>query len=280
MWLDWDLALAIGAVLGAVGLLWRPGARRARQVAAVAREAALVFVLYALWQYAAGISVLQVDGAYERARAIWRIERLLNLPSEAALQHAALARPFAVQAANIYYAGAHVPAVIAFLVWLFLRHRRRYPPVRNVLALVSAACLAIQLVPVAPPRMFPDLGFVDAAARYGQSVYPTLGEPGPSQLGAMPSVHVAWALLVGFVVWRVSASPWRWAAVAHAALTVGVVTVTANHWWLDGIVAALLLAGAVGLERAARAVWERRFGPPGWQTPSREAELVSASRRG
>ncbi|HEX2736873.1 MAG TPA: phosphatase PAP2 family protein, partial [Acidimicrobiia bacterium] len=66
----------------------------------------------------------------------------------------------------------------------------------------------------------------------------------------------------------VSRSRWRWLAVTHATLTVFVVTVTANHWLLDGIVAAMLLGVAVALEAPvsafATSAWLRfsRSHPP------------------
>ena len=42
-------------------------------------------------------------------------------------------------------------ALIAFLVWMFFRHRDQYPHWRNGLALVTAGCLVIRFVRVAPP---------------------------------------------------------------------------------------------------------------------------------
>ena len=65
----------------------------------------------------------------------------------------------------------------------------------------------------------------------------------------MPSVHVGWALLVGWAVIEVSPSRYRWWVLIHPALTIFVVVATANHFWLDGIVAALLLAASIGLVR-------------------------------
>jgi hypothetical protein len=35
---------------------------------------------------------------------------------------------------------------------------------------------------------------------------------------------------------------WRWLTLAHPAITTLVVVVTANHYWLDAVVAAVLLA--------------------------------------
>ena len=93
-----------------------------------------------------------------------------------------------------------------------------------------------------PPRMLPAAGMVDTAIQYGQSVYGTQAGFDPDQLSAMPSVHVGWAILVAILVIGTATSRWRWLALGYPALTLLVVVVTANHFWLDGIVAAAILA--------------------------------------
>jgi hypothetical protein len=246
--LGWEPAVLLSAGLftgsAATARLSRPdgGAR----VPAYLREAGLVAALYALWQLACTVSVLGGGGAFDRARQIVRIERAARLPSEHDAQQLITGHPLLAQAANWYYAALHFAALGALLLWLFARHRRRYPEVRNVLVLLTAGSLLIQLVPVAPPRLLP--GYVDTAAQYDQSVYNVSGLS-VDQLGAMPSVHVGWALLVGWAVLRVSPSRYRWWVLAHPVLTVFVVVATANHFWLDGIVAAGLLALSIALLR-------------------------------
>jgi membrane-associated phospholipid phosphatase len=71
----------------------------------------------------------------------------------------------------------------------------------------------------------------------------------------MPSVHVAWAVLVGYYAWRVSPSRWRYLGPAHAVLTILVVVVTGNHWWLDGIVAVAILAVCAWSVFGVRTAW-------------------------
>src|SRR5262249_50250924 len=139
------------------------------------------------------------------------------------------------------------------LIWMFIRHRDNYPQVRNTMVLVTGAALAIQLVPVAPPRLTPGLGFVDTGQLYHLSVYAKVGAPGPDQLSAMPSVHVAWALLVALGVVVFSTSKWRWLIITHPSVTILAVVATANHWWLDGIVAAQLIGIAIVVERLLHA---------------------------
>ena len=242
MWMRWNYAIGFAIGLGIFGLWARSARRKDVSVAgAFAREASLVLFLYAIWQLAGHLSVMQVTGAMDRGRGIFHAEQWLHLPSEVSVQKAFLPYPLLVRASNRYYAIAHVPALVIFLIWLFSRHRARYPSVRNTLAIATGACLAIQLIPVAPPRMFPGLGFVDTGLRYGESVYGRLGQGMADQLSAMPSVHVLWAVLIGIAVVVISPSRWRWLVVAHPVATIMVVTITANHWWMDGIVAVTLM---------------------------------------
>jgi hypothetical protein len=227
-------------VLRPVGAPWT---RRAKPVV---RELMIMLVLYALWRMVADLTLLPLDGALRRGDDIWRFERTLHLPNELSLQRAAMHLTPLVQFANAYYIVAHVAPLGVFLVWLFFRHRDHYVPWRNVLVFVSLTCLVIQFLPVAPPRMYPQLGFVDTGALYGPRVYDDMGLVA-GQVAAMPSMHVAWAVLIGVAVVLVSTSRWRWLALAHPFLTVFAVTVTADHWLLDGIVAGVLLAGGMAL---------------------------------
>ena len=256
MWLPWKAALALAVALAIVpllvvfGLFARPRRRETRFALSFARETAVVLGLYALWQFAGTLAVLKVDGAIARARWIFHLEHDLHIPSELWLQHRVLDSSLLTQALNVFYATFHFPAMIAFLIWMFVRHRDRYPQVRNTVVIVTGAALAIQLIPVAPPRLTPGLGFVDTGALYHQSVYAAVGTPGPDQLSAMPSVHVAWALLVGLGVVLFSTSRWRGLIIAHPVLTLLAVVATGNHWWFDGIVAAWLIGLAVVVERS------------------------------
>jgi hypothetical protein len=196
--------------------------------------------------------VARVDEGFANGRAVWDAERLLHLPSEAALQRALIDVGPVMEFLHAFYAIVHVPALIACLVWLFTFHRERYPSLRTTLAITTGACLLIQLSPTAPPRMYPDLGFVDSASRYGQSVYGKLGTGIADQLSAMPSVHVAWAAFVALAVIVASSSRWRWWILAHPVVTIVAVTVSANHWWLDGVVAIALMFLALGIDAAVR----------------------------
>ena len=221
-------------------------------IGAIFRELAMVLGLYTLWMIAGRLAVTQDSGAVAHGRWVWDAERTLHLPNEHTLQQWALHSHLFVRALNTYYAFEHVPALILLLVWLFFRHRDRYPRIRNVLALTTLTCLLIQLIPVAPPRLMPGLHIIDTGKLLGPNVYQAVGHGGPDQFSAMPSVHIAWAALFTFAVIRVSPSKWRWLMLLHLAAVFAAVTFTGYHYLLDGIVAIMIIAVMSQVEAAGR----------------------------
>ena len=253
MWLPARYGFAIAAAAGTLAPLVARRPFRALSPAhnetlrATLSEVAVVSTLYGLWQYSGRIPRLGVSPALDRARWIVDAQQAVHLPSEKVLQTLILPHPWIVQAANWYYLLMHVPALGAALVWVFFAHRPHYRLLRNALALTTLLCLLTQLIPVAPPRLLPELGYVDTALKYNQSVYGLLGRGGlAGQVSAMPSIHVAWAAIVSWIGLTVPTRRWiKTICVAHCVLTVTVVAATANHFWMDGIVAVMYLAIAI-----------------------------------
>lgn len=221
-------------------------------------EAVLIALLIGVYQGVRYLASGQVTLATEHAEWIWHLERLLHLPSEATLQEWALDWPSMARLANIYYVSVHFPATGIVLVWLFLRHRAVYLRSRSELVLLTIAGLVVEvLFPLAPPRLVPSFGMVDTMVAVGPSAYSSPQTGLANQYAAMPSLHVGWALLVAIAVIRASRSRWRWLVLLHPLLTMTVVLVTANHYWLDGIVAAILLAISVLLVRQVNGISSR-----------------------
>lgn len=263
-WPTWDQAgIAAALAFGGWVLLLRLRPTRTRAVTAAALlEFALVAALYGLWRIARQLPFTHEAGAVERGRQIDRLQHHLHLPTEIGLQHVALQHEWLARFANTYYATVHVPALIAFLVWLWIWHRDRYPHWRNGLAYVTLGCLIIRFVRVAPPRFIPELHFVDLSSRLGFAVYGSDPSAGVSdQYAAMPSIHVAWAAVVALGVLACASGRWRWlrwVVFLHLPLTMYVVAATGNHWWLDGVVALLLLWLGLWFDSRLRASWSRR----------------------
>ncbi|MEP7201173.1 MAG: phosphatase PAP2 family protein [Ilumatobacteraceae bacterium] len=253
-WPTWDQAAVVAALCGLVAI----GLRRARPtqmraaVMTAAQELALMASLYSIWRLARVLPLTRTDGAIDRARQIDQLQHSLHMPTELSLQRFVLRHDWLAQFSNGYYAIAHVPALIAFLVWLFVRHRDMYSRWRNSLAILTAFCMVIRFVRVAPPRFLPDLGYIDLSTHYGLSLYGPVGTGVSDQFAAMPSIHVGWAAVVSFGIVAARTSRWRWLFLLHLVLTMIVVSATGNHWWLDGIVAVVLLMVGLAIDGAVR----------------------------
>jgi hypothetical protein len=231
--------------------------RWASVASAGAWEAAIICVVFALWQVVGGMARTRVTGGLSHGYAVWHAERAWHLPSEATLQHVVLPHHWLGHLSNYYYAGAHLNSMWMFLVWLFVRHREQYSRWRNVVVLSTGMCLLLQMIPVAPPRFLSGIGVIDLPLAYGESVYGPFGSGIADQLSAMPSVHIGWAVLIAYAVIKVSPSRWRWLVLLHLAATLFVVVVTGNHFWFDGLAAAAFVALAMGVEQVLRAATER-----------------------
>jgi hypothetical protein len=233
--------------------------RAAPAVRRGAAELALIGTLYVLYRLGRLLARGQETVAFDNAVDVHGLERLLHLPSEATLQ-SLVPSDVLLEAANVYYVSAHFPSIIAFLVWGYLvRPRAEYQWARNLLIAVTGAAMVIHIVyPLAPPRMFPQWGFTDTMAVFGPNAYGGASGDLANQFAAMPSLHVGWAALIAYVVARTGP---RWLAVlalGHVLLTTLVVVVTANHYWLDGVIAVALLGVAAVVLRPPSVVEEAR----------------------
>jgi hypothetical protein len=243
------LSFAAGSLVAAVALRRRP------RVGAALREVALAMGLWAAWVLIGSVTHPHVAGAEARGRGIFRVEQWLHLPSEVVMVRHVAGHPWLAHLVDNYYLYGHLNVIVVLLAWTWWRHRPAYPALRAQLVLLSLGGLAMQLIAVAPPRLLPDLGFVDLANSYGESVYGGYADGLSGQLMAMPSLHVGWAALVAWTVWRLAPGGWRWLGVGHLVLMTLAVVASANHWWLDGVVAVLLLGLVVAVvDRLPRGV--------------------------
>jgi hypothetical protein len=259
-WATWDQA-AIASLCSLVGLIvvTLVGPRVLRDLLApVFTEFAFISALYSLWRLARRLPFTHEGGAIDRARWIDHFQNALHFPTEISMQHFVLDHDWLARATNTYYATVHVPALIAFMVWLFFRHRDRYPHWRTGLALLTLGCLIIRFLRVAPPRFVPELHFVDLSTRFGLGVYGPVGTGVSDQFAAMPSIHVGWAAVVALGIFFSTTSRWRWLFVLHLPVTMFVVAACGHHWWLDGIVALALLWGGLGLDTVVRSQFAKQ----------------------
>ena len=187
-----------------------------------------------------------IPQAIKNGGRILRLERFLGMPDEVLVQEWALKHPTLVVAANWFYLIGHFPIMIATLAWVYRCQREQRRTIPTLLFTTAAAFAIMSAFPLAPPRLLEGYGFVDTMKVFGPYIYdsPEVAATA-NQYAAMPSLHVGWALWVAWTLIRTTNSPWRWFSLAHPVITSAGVVVTANHFWLDGVVGAALLAASV-----------------------------------
>jgi len=233
---------------------------RGRYGATLAKEAVTIVALLVLYRLGRLLGRNESVRAFDNAREVLALEHRLGIDNELSIQRTLLAHVDVIRLLNRYYASVHFAATIAFLIFIYVRAPKLFAYVRSLFVTVSASALIIHLIyPLAPPRMLP--GYVDTIARYGPAIYGRGSAVGQmaNQFAAMPSLHFGWAVLVAYGVVRALRTPWRWLIVLHPVVTLAAIVITANHYWLDAVVALLLIGMAmvVETERSRKTVTRR-----------------------
>jgi hypothetical protein len=239
------------------------------------RQLVLFAGAYYLYRLVRGAVDGQVTVAYEHARQIVDAERTLGLFFEPGLQNWALNNQWIVDAANWSYINSHFLITTTFLIWLYLARNASYYYVRNMFMVAMGLALALYIAyPTAPPRFMPEWGFADTvtdAVGYGAANNANLLY---NPFAAVPSMHVAFALMIGipaFKIVRPVALKVAWAL--YPVLVTFVVLVTANHWWFDAALGAAV--AAVSAVAASAAFGRARPEAWAWRTPALGAKAAA-----
>jgi len=199
---------------------------------------------------------------------VLRLERWLHVDWEKGAQAVFVpnVRPLVV-AMNVFYGTAHFLVTVGIFLWLLFRAA---PPVyrhaRNVLMLATAIALGcFALYPTMPPRLMPEaiktqdtMDTVGSLWSYNHGVLEHISDP----YAAMPSLHIAWASWVAYVLWlmltRRGVGRLRWLTWLYPVFTSLVVVVTGTHWVLDLFGGAVVFAVAVAAAKGIDQLIQRR----------------------
>jgi membrane-associated phospholipid phosphatase len=216
---------------------------------------------YGAYQVARGAADRSVYEAFQNGEWILRTQQHLGALFEPTVQRLVDGSSLMVTLTSWTYWLSQFAVVGVTLLWVYFRHHERFAGFRNwLIAANLIGLVGYVLMPTAPPRMFPEWGFVDTLAQYSAVSHDSgLIAWGSNPYAAMPSLHAMDAFIVGVVMFglvrsRLAKALWLlWPAwVAFAVISTG------NHYWLDvvaGIVLALITGYAlrrVGTWRALR----------------------------
>lgn len=213
------------------------------------REVVIVLAVYFSYSISRNLIPDQVDQARRNARWVLDAEKLLGLDIELGINHWGADRAWLIVPANYYYATLHLSVTLVVMIWLYRRRKAVYARCRSVLLTMTLMALASYwLYPLAPPRLMVGATYVDTVKEqvlWGFTPSEDL-QSLSNQYAAMPSMHVGWALWVGAVLVVYGRGRLvRALGVAYPLATVFVVMVTANHFILDAIAAAVFFLVAV-----------------------------------
>jgi membrane-associated phospholipid phosphatase len=234
-------------------------------------------VLFAGAYYAYRLVRGAVDGqatlAFENARHLVDLERALGLFFEPGLQAWAQGHQWIVTFANLMYVNTHFVITTTFLIWMYIARNHAYYYVRNMFMIAMGLALVGYLVyPCAPPRYLPEWGFTDTVASYVGDAAEQSANVLYNPFAAVPSMHVAFALMIGIPASRlVKRRALKVLWLIYPVIVTFVVVVTANHFWMDAALGALVAAMSASASSYALA----RARPEAWAWRTARAEAVA-----
>jgi hypothetical protein len=228
------------------------------------RQVSLFAVAYLAYRLVRGAVEGDANAAFAHARDLISLERTLHVFVEPSIQAWASGSHAVMLLASWIYVNAQTTVTIGALLYIYLRHNRNFYFVRNMFMIAMAiALVGYSVFPTAPPRFMPEWGFIDSVSdlthvhvNHASAVATALFNP----YAAVPSMHVAFALMVGWplarlVRHRIFSVLW----LLYPFLMTFVIVVTANHFIVDALLgaatAALSAYGASWLARARPHVW-------------------------
>lgn len=214
------------------------------------QEIAVVVGAFLVYFLIRGAVVDRADEAIARAEDLVRLQGALGLNWELEMQSWILGQYWLIKTMNWIYFWGHMPVIVIFAVYLYVRHRHEYYLTRNAFLASGAIAVVIYwLLPVAPPRLLPELGLIDTMAIYDRVGYNAQEASAfVNQYAAVPSLHFGWSLLLGLVVARVGKHPVAWVlGFAWPIAMFFSVIMTGNHFVLDAVAGGIVCCAGWGI---------------------------------
>jgi membrane-associated phospholipid phosphatase len=233
------------------------------------RQVGLFVLADVCYETVRGVAEGKQAVAFANGQQIIDFERSTHTFFEPGLQALLLPERWLIDLANFMYMNSHFALTVGFLVWLYLRRNDSFYFVRNMfMVAMGLALVGYVLYPTAPPRLFPEAGFVDTITDFSNVNHDSaLVKVFINPYAAVPSMHIAFALMIGIPGFQLARHVWAkafWAV--YPLLVFWVVVVTANHYWLDAAAGAAVAATSAIvahrlLARARPEAWSWRTAP-------------------
>jgi membrane-associated phospholipid phosphatase len=214
----------------------------------LAAQIAFWLGFYVVYELARGFADRDIGTAFWNGLYVIRLEEWSGTLFEPTLQRLVDSSGLLIKATTYTYWLSQFVVVVLALVWVYFKHHERFAGFRNWLIVANlVGLLGYVMVPTAPPRMFPEWGFVDTLAQYSGVTHESgFIAHAANPYAAMPSLHAMDAFILGVVMFGVCRSrPVRVLWLLWPAWVWFSVMGTGNHYWLDCL-AGVLIAIATG----------------------------------
>jgi membrane-associated phospholipid phosphatase len=226
------------------------------------RQILLFCGAYWLYRFVRGFTDGKVAQAFENARELIHIEQGMGLFVEPAVHAWARGSTLIIDGTSWMYVNSHFVVTTLTLAFVYLRRNPSFYFIRNMFMVAMGIALVLYAAyPTAPPRFMPEYGFQDSVAQFtGVTAEGSSADALYNPFAAVPSMHVAFALMLGVPMAYMARRIWVKALwLVYPLLVTFVVVATANHWWFDAftgaVVAAIAALAAMGFARVRPAAW-------------------------
>jgi membrane-associated phospholipid phosphatase len=207
------------------------------------RQLLIWFGFLAAYQLARGMADRDPTRAFANGWAVIDLEQRLTGLGELTLQGWTQSSQFLEELVMWTYWNSEFTVIGLALLWVYFRRNAAFTRFRNTILLANGlGLIGYVLLPTAPPRFFPSIGFADTTfggLNHGSGLVQLAANP----YAAMPSLHAADALIVGVVLASVVRRPiWKVLWLVWPVWVWFAVMATGNHFWLD-VLAGVVLGG-------------------------------------
>jgi hypothetical protein len=236
---------------------------RRRAIFRLLFEAGILVSAYMAYEAVRRLVAPSSHEAINRGISLIRLEQQLGIFYEPNLQALIVDHQWLVTLFNWIYVWGYLPVIGLAALYLYVLHRDVYDRYRNAFLLSGAIGLVMfATLPVAPPRMFPEFGFIDTV-HVNSGLYRSIQQSDlVNEFAALPSFHFGWILLVGMALFQTTHRLMvRVVGMVLPLLMLLAIIFTANHYVLDAVAggAIVLLAfGVVLLFEAQSKRWATR----------------------
>ena len=246
-------------------MLFRPpSTRRASVALGLALEAAVLICAYIAYEAVRRLVAPSSHEAISRAIDVIRLEQQIGIFFEPDLQALVVGHHWLVTMFNWIYVWGYLPVIGAVAIYLYVCRPSFYKRYRNAFLLSGAIGLIFfATLPVAPPRMFPEFGFVDTV-RANSAIYNSFENSElVNEFAAVPSFHFGWILLVGIALIQSTRHAFfRVAGVVLPAAMLLAILFTANHYVIDAVAGAAIVLAALWFVRFYESHFTGKLHPP------------------